>query len=461
MTRFLARDGPLLNGNGVMLNDCLDQNYMRNVMEPYKIQQTDRQHVAVARWSQAFALVSSGTAYFVVENNYRQPGPDGAYPGPNGAYQWPLPDPPEAPPGEIVPNVWRKYEFGALQRNTAITQVITVAWNEGLVNNAQPQRTDWQTNQTPPAGGNVANAPDGINVPFGGQIPFFDANSLAVPPIANLQPKVPAGGSNLNPPQDPAQGQSQGQGQGQNQGPQKRQNPSSASNSTCPMPSLSLVSAMVPSLPTMSPSSPSSSPALEPLSSRIIESLSQPASSAPPAPSAPTTTPSPAMAVHLSNNTVHVGNIQSVINGKNYTDTIFADLQPLCPDPASGQTGICDTSQTKQIDNVNTVSDGWQIDGTLVFQFQDSSYDSSSARDIMLANAVSAFYSAANNTCQEVYSIFSPPSSSQSYPAGRPAKIKRLGVPGEGGVSPTSTCHGKLAICGGPDHISKSCVSRK
>jgi hypothetical protein len=165
------------------------------------------------------------------------------------------------------------------------------------------------------------------------------------------------------------------------------------------------------------------------------------------------------MAVHLSNDTVHVGSMQNIINGKNFTDAIFAELQSLCPNPAPGQPGSCDTSQTKEIDNINTVSDGWQVDGTLVFQFEDSSYDNSSARDIMLASAVTAFYSAANNTCQTVDMMFSPSASQQSCPEGSPAKFKRLGVSGEGGVSPTSTCHGQLTICSGPDHISKSYTS--
>ena len=103
-------------------------------------------YVFVARLSQALAQGSSGTAYVAVMQHKSEKGGQGAYQ---------LPKDPEDP---NYPNVWRTYEFPALQRNSAVTSVISVAQNE----NWEPSR-DWTKD--------------------GGQekLPFADADKLPVP----------------------------------------------------------------------------------------------------------------------------------------------------------------------------------------------------------------------------------------------------------------------------------------
>ena len=103
-------------------------------------------YVFIARLSQALALGSSGTAYIAVMQHKGVLGGQGAYQLPKAT------DDPDCP------NVWRTYEFPALQRNSAVTSVISVAQSK----NWEPSR-DWTKD--------------------GGQekLPFADADKLPDP----------------------------------------------------------------------------------------------------------------------------------------------------------------------------------------------------------------------------------------------------------------------------------------
>jgi hypothetical protein len=146
---------------------------------------------------------------------------------------------------------------------------------------------------------------------------------------------------------------------------------------------------------------------------------------------------------NLSNNTVHVGDVTNANGGADYRTNMMAKLQSLCT--ASG----CDSTKTSVINNINTVVDEASIPGKLIFTITDSSFESTAARDTMLAAAVATFEQAASKTCKEVPYKFYP--SGQSCPS---HKAKREAAP-PADVPGTEECNGTMNVCAGADHISK------
>lgn len=111
-----------LNPPGNMFNDALPGDWFGSVNNAVNLVAAGRQDLLVARYGQAMAELSNGEVFLVVP-------PD------KGPYTNPLPGGP--------PNVWRRYEFPTLQRNSAITKVTKVV-------NANPydRETGWLPNDS-------------------------------------------------------------------------------------------------------------------------------------------------------------------------------------------------------------------------------------------------------------------------------------------------------------------------
>jgi len=92
--------------------------------------------------------------------------------------------------------------------------------------------------------------------------------------------------------------------------------------------------------------------------------------------------------------------------------------------------------------------------GTLKFQFQDSSYDSPTERDQMLAYAVVAFQVSAAECCQNTqFTFYSDHTDGCTLPSRRDG----MTLPPQGNPQPVHPpkCFKQMPICSGPDHISK------
>lgn len=168
----------------------------------------------------------------------------------------------------------------------------------------------------------------------------------------------------------------------------------------------------------------------------------------------PTTsaTPTPTFVLHLSNNTVHVGDAVLGNGGQDFRQEMMSKLKSLCPEGASQ----CDTQTTAEIDGISTVvedsasNDGVDKTGKLVFTIQDSSYESTADRDRMLAAAVSAFQQSAARSCQEVDYAYSVDQHKTTGCGTAPNKREPVS-----GVLPDLICHAQMTICSGSDHISE------
>lgn len=156
-TRPNVRDK--LTPKGVMFNDGLlsDGDWYTKVAENRRFNIADptvmsdptknsfnmkRQNIFVARYSEALARASAGEVFIVYRDRVGLGGKDGDL---DGAYQLDIPaDPNSGNPEQKnpLPNAWRTYEFGTLQRNSAVTKITGVE-----TNNNYAKTTDWEPNK--------------------------------------------------------------------------------------------------------------------------------------------------------------------------------------------------------------------------------------------------------------------------------------------------------------------------
>lgn len=181
----------------------------------------------------------------------------------------------------------------------------------------------------------------------------------------------------------------------------------------------------------------------------------------------PTAAPTPTIVVHLSNNSVPIGDENKNNNGSDLRQTMFTQLQGLCP---TG--GHCNTAKDiAVINHIPTVAGGDDKNPgdiyyeDLYFTINYSNYSSSDKRDQMLAAAVSNWQQAVAQTCATVK--YQMPSdngvirdcSKNNPPVKRdlPAKSdigKRLPSDPPEPVD-DDPCIYDGTICAGPDYIGK------
>jgi len=101
---------------GIYYEDCMDPNDHQNAYDELDDEAEKTQFMR--RLSQALAMEAQGTVYVVAPAHATL----------------------EGTPKGMDPSVWLEYEYGALQRNTAVTQIIrvdpatkaiSVAWKKG------------------------------------------------------------------------------------------------------------------------------------------------------------------------------------------------------------------------------------------------------------------------------------------------------------------------------------------
>ncbi|KAF1988830.1 hypothetical protein K402DRAFT_419178 [Aulographum hederae CBS 113979] len=201
-------------------------------------------------------------------------------------------------------------------------------------------------------------------------------------------------------------------------------------------------------------------------------SSSLPASTSTTGPSSTaSSSPPPNFAIYLSNNTVHTG-FRDQTATTDFASNVHAGLAAFCPDPVDGNDGQCDTTQAFNVTDLLTVVGTSYEHFTLAFQFEDSQYQNTTARDWMLAAAVAGFQQAAVNasdtTCQPTpYSyVQTEKGPCNKPPTQDPGSRKRdpgpvalpigpnAGLEGTDGKSGGTTCYEKMNICNGPNHIT-------
>ncbi|EXJ60018.1 hypothetical protein A1O7_04166 [Cladophialophora yegresii CBS 114405] len=142
-----------------MYNDMLDDNYWQRVMverrKVFQLNYNPRMQIFIACSAEAYALSCSGEVLVYV--GQRQGAKGGI-----GAFQTPVPKPTDPNPG---PNILRTYELPTLQRNNAVTRVVSV----DVSNNFQ-EDVDWENGQSAP----------GLDNPL---LPESPASALPVPDV--------------------------------------------------------------------------------------------------------------------------------------------------------------------------------------------------------------------------------------------------------------------------------------
>ena len=140
----------------------------------------NRQNIFVARMSEALARVATGEVFMVYLDFVGEGGLDN---GLGGIYQLPLnqdanPDP---NPELRLPNFWKNFELGPLQRNRAVTKITGVEQNADY-----RQRTEWEP------GPGYREVPDSYAMNL--ELPPIPAQPVAaVPPVCLPEPLVPIG----------------------------------------------------------------------------------------------------------------------------------------------------------------------------------------------------------------------------------------------------------------------------
>ncbi|KIW91231.1 uncharacterized protein Z519_08127 [Cladophialophora bantiana CBS 173.52] len=142
-----------------MYNDMLDGDYWRRVMdgrwENFRLDINARMQVLVARSSEAYASSCSGEVLVYVGQRL---GPSGGV----SAFQTPMPNPKVKNPD---PNILRTYELPILQRNSAVTRIVSI----DVSNNFQ-EDVDWENGQSAPGLDNTL-------------LPLGQASALPVPAV--------------------------------------------------------------------------------------------------------------------------------------------------------------------------------------------------------------------------------------------------------------------------------------
>lgn len=154
-----VRDQAAPNGN--VYFDMLDLPYWEDVMTgrlaQFRLDLDDRLNVYKRRSAEALAATASGEALVMI-NKW-----NGDFGGLGGIFQNPKPRDPKDP--NMEPNYWLTYELPILQRNPAITRIVSIE-----VSNNFERHVDWENGQSPP----------GLGFPL---LPLGNAMSVPLPPI--------------------------------------------------------------------------------------------------------------------------------------------------------------------------------------------------------------------------------------------------------------------------------------
>ena len=168
----------------------------------------------------------------------------------------------------------------------------------------------------------------------------------------------------------------------------------------------------------------------------------------------------PTFTVFLSNNSIPIGDADNSNGGSDLRKNAYNQLHQLCPDSGNE----CDSTTNAQIKNIPTVSDSAENWELLTFTIQDSHYDNTTARDQILAAAISSWQQAASKSCQSidyhdwVDSAMPCPSNGLVERAISATESRRkraslaVGPPPDAGQK---NCDYTATICSAPDHISE------
>ncbi|KIW88013.1 uncharacterized protein Z519_11123 [Cladophialophora bantiana CBS 173.52] len=148
---------------GNLYNDEWDEAYWTRVMtgrkSVFRLDINARLQVLIARSAEAFGRLASGDVFVYVPHLECPEEPNN---GLLGSFQTDIPDPNDPNPG---PNIFQTFELPSLQRNPAVTRIISVD-----INNNDQQHVDWENGQSPP----------GLNNPL---LPASTASAIVVPPV--------------------------------------------------------------------------------------------------------------------------------------------------------------------------------------------------------------------------------------------------------------------------------------
>ena len=111
-----------------------------------------------------------------------------------------------------------------------------------------------------------------------------------------------------------------------------------------------------------------------------------------------TSQPNVPFVVNLSNSTIPIGDADNANKGADLRKNVFNKLKDLCPDDAKA----CSSSKSAEIDKIPTVIDGKEAHEKLSFNIKFSQYESTAARDKMLAYSVSTWERSIGKNCKEV-----------------------------------------------------------
>jgi hypothetical protein len=353
---YLAQSGQ----EGNLYSDLLDTAYWDRVMQrrsdTFQAGTLDRRFVLIARSSEAYALACEGDVYVYVGQR-RNPTSDTDL----GAFQ--LPWDPKAPnPAEPEDeNIWRTFELPTLQRNKAVTRIISVD-----VSNNFKHDVDWENGQSPPGLDNVL-------------LPASTASTMNLPP-------VPAGLKRF-----------------------KRDNSTEADMPiVCPVP-LGSLSTTTPASKSSSHASTATSPASK--SPSHTSTATSPASKSPShastttsptskSPShAPTTTPPPAQTGKATANILVGSSAVTVgtLTGTALYTSVSSALEKLCPTVTQTKSLTSCVATSVAIPKIQYIKDGSLFsDGELNVQVQVGNYNSTALRNAMIKSTAVVAEKASN-----------------------------------------------------------------
>ncbi|KAH8662391.1 glycosyl hydrolase family 71-domain-containing protein [Xylariales sp. PMI_506] len=158
--------------------------------------------------------------------------------------------------------------------------------------------------------------------------------------------------------------------------------------------------------------------------------------------------------VWLSDNSVSIGAANNLTNadgtetGVYLQDYFFSGLVDICPEPASdGTPTSCDNTTPVTLSNVENGEDNLDI----TFTVNDSSYNTTEQRDIMLAASVATWQIASLNACDKETYTENGATQLECEAAGG---TYIPGVPDGSAVTETGTCELSGYYCAAPNSIS-------
>lgn len=444
--------GPLrnrLNPPGNMYNDMLDDDYWERVMkgrwQTFRLDIGARMRVLIARSAEAYASSCSGEVLVYV--GQRQ-GTEGGV----GAFQTPVPDPKDPNPG---PNILRTYEVPTLQRNSAVTRIVSI----DVSNNFQ-EDVDWENGQSAPDLDNVllpespASAlpvpavPDGLrksrrdgddtDIDFPSLCPVAAAAVDAIPGSTSSSPAS----SITSPPAMPKPScvlHEQDPDQGITQGFCLCDSTATLSPLSVPLTGHQSDSCAYTTIPTTAKETVTT---FASTFTKNCQGCTQVGFNAPSCTTVPQCTPTSAeVTVQAGSSPVHVG----TLTGTALYTSVSSALEKLCPSVTQTKSSTACETGGVTVSNVEYVSAGsLDSNGELVIKVAASSYNSTTLRDAMIKSAALTAQrgseqqsSCSNQTYTTIWKRDAPPPSRiygrrsslfVGYPRDRPEPVEQKGV---------------------------------